>query len=379
MSALNPTTYAGDFAYIWRPSSEYLERKLEDHRLQFALLQLCATVFGCSMWVWDYTTDPEGAKNTVFLHLWYLVLLVNVYNAITRTRASILVPTAVLTGWLSIVVFVTTLDRLHNGFSFGAGGFMFFMLMALAVFPGFSWRVTLGLVVIGTCIPPAMGLAGWVHGFEYGYYNALMWPSCIVVIVSATASELKYLQRHRLERLFEYESNHDALTGVRNGHFFKPYLKRALAEGRLHGAAPSVLAIDIDHFRRINEQYGRAAGDRVILKLTEIGNQILNRRSDVFARIGGEEFSVLLPTTTAKAAFALAERIRLAVEACEVIGSQGERMRFTVSIGVARGVGPGHAREQEADLLARADLALYQAKNSGRNRVCVYEENLAAA
>ncbi|QDL53444.1 GGDEF domain-containing protein [Rhodoferax aquaticus] len=379
MPALSLSSMAEDLAYIWRPSRDYLEHKLEDHRLQFALLQLCATLFGCAMWGWDYTTDPEGAKNTVLLHLWYLVLLVNVYNALTRTRASILVPIAVLTGWVSVVVFVMTLDRLHNGFSLGLGGFMFFMLMALAVFPGFSWRVTLGLVVVGTCIPPAMALAGWVQGFEHGLYSALMWPSCVVVIGGATASELKYLQSYRLERLFEYESNHDALTGAHNGTFFKPYLKRAMAEGRLHGAAPSVLAIDIDHLRRINEQYGRAAGDRVILKLTEIGHRVLGRHSDVFARMGGEEFSVLLPATTVKAAFALAERMRLAVEQSETTGPKGESMHFTVSIGVARGMGPGSAREQESDLLARADLALYQAKNSGRNQVCVYADNLSEA
>jgi len=132
------------------------------------------------------------------------------------------------------------------------------------------------------------------------------------------------------------------------------------------GHAPlSVLMIDLDFFKDVNDQYGHQAGDEV---LSLVAQRILLsiRKTDLLARYGGEEFSVLLPETRSEGASVIAKRIRLAI--CETpINVDEHHVAVTVSIGVA-----SHANDDEVDpqiLLKKADLALYRAKAAGRNRI----------
>lgn len=161
------------------------------------------------------------------------------------------------------------------------------------------------------------------------------------------------------ERLSEL-AHTDALTGLYNRRAYDQELAREWRRVQRNGAALSVLLIDADHFKSINDQHGHAVGDRVLQALAAL-IQRSAREIDVAARIGGEEFAVLLSDTGATSALNVAERIRSQIAQSDTMPVTG----VTVSIGVATLA----AEESAASLQHRADQALYMAKSQGRNRV----------
>lgn len=165
-------------------------------------------------------------------------------------------------------------------------------------------------------------------------------------------------------------SQQDPLTGVANRRCFDYRVASEFLRARRFGRNLSVVTLDIDHFKRINDHWGHAVGDRVLKKLCESVQSEL-REVDLLARVGGEEFTVLMPDTNLDGAFQLAERLRLCVMAQEL--TEGEDViRFTASFGVAA-LGPEDKSADDA--LKRADVALYAAKAAGRN--CTMRENAA--
>lgn len=155
----------------------------------------------------------------------------------------------------------------------------------------------------------------------------------------------------------------DSLTGIYNRHAFNELAGKELARASRSGAALSLLAIDLDHFKLINDRHGHATGDAVLKATTSaIASEL--RQQDVFARYGGEEFNALLTDTDAERALRVAERIRQRVEASRVAAGDDE-LAVTISIGVAT-----FSPDKDFSLLMLgADLALYHAKAAGRNRV----------
>ena len=129
-----------------------------------------------------------------------------------------------------------------------------------------------------------------------------------------------------------------------------------------------MLFIDLDHFKAINDQHGHATGDVVLQCVGHLIAQSV-RQSDLAGRIGGEEFAVLLPDTDAQGALVLAEALRRAIEAAQP-EAQGLRLSISASIGVALG---GMAEQNMQDVQHQADLAMYEAKAAGRNRVTLFK------
>jgi diguanylate cyclase (GGDEF)-like protein len=165
----------------------------------------------------------------------------------------------------------------------------------------------------------------------------------------------------------------DVLTGWHNRRYLAVRLKEELARARRDGSKLVCLMLDIDHFKRVNDSWGHAAGDAVLRELAQrIDFQV--RASDVAARYGGEEFVVLLPSTDVTSASKLAERIREEIAASPIVLPCGESVTITASIGIAE-VSPGPDEEDLKTLgdalIARADVALYAAKSEGRDRVVV--------
>jgi diguanylate cyclase (GGDEF)-like protein len=160
----------------------------------------------------------------------------------------------------------------------------------------------------------------------------------------------------------------DALTGLFNRYGLQHQLAREIAEARRYGRELCCLMIDIDKFKTVNDTYGHLVGDRVIQQTADVLIQAL-RKSDALFRYGGEEFLVLLPETGLEGAATLAEKVRWLAERAS-FGDDQNPFNITLSVGVAelRFGESGH------DMIARADLALYQAKEHGRNRVEVAEE-----
>ena len=180
-------------------------------------------------------------------------------------------------------------------------------------------------------------------------------------LVATDISKLKQLQR-QLQNL----ADHDALTQCYNRRRILEISETHLKKARRYQQDFSVLLFDLDHFKRINDVYGHAVGDQVLIGFVERVKAEL-RNPDDFGRVGGEEFIALLPDTNARSALALSERIRLTIADWECPPLRGDRV--TVSIGIAEF---SLQLQRMDEIVAAADHALYQAKAHGRNCVRLY-------
>lgn len=159
-------------------------------------------------------------------------------------------------------------------------------------------------------------------------------------------------------------AEHDALTGVLNRRAIVARLRGAFLHARSTGAPLSLLFLDLDHFKQVNDNFGHRAGDQCLRAVVDpIAGEL--RQDDALGRYGGEEFLVVLPNVVARDAEAVAERIRASVQDLPMLIS-GKRIDLTLSVGIASLAADMHTPE---DLIERADVALYRAKAGGRNRV----------
>lgn len=164
--------------------------------------------------------------------------------------------------------------------------------------------------------------------------------------------------------ILKRSAHYDPLTGAGNRRYFSERLEEQFRLAGRHRQPLSLIMLDLDHFKRVNDEFGHRAGDEILKGVSQVIRPLL-RTGDVFARYGGEEFVILLPSTDITGGRRLAERLRRAVE--ETVFSQnGLELRQTISLGVAQHT--GEHNDPEA-LLELADQGLYRAKNAGRNRV----------
>ena len=178
----------------------------------------------------------------------------------------------------------------------------------------------------------------------------------------------------RLKDELQRQAHTDSLTGVANRRSFFERAEHEFAHSRRHGAPLSLIAVDVDHFKQINDEHGHPVGDRVLQGFVQCCQDHL-REGALCARTGGEEFCILLPGVPADAAQAIAERIRTAVAAA-CLSPEHPALRVTASFGVT-GLGP--ADPHFGAVYSRADRALYTAKQQGRNCCCVlYSGEMAA-
>ncbi len=157
----------------------------------------------------------------------------------------------------------------------------------------------------------------------------------------------------------------DPLTGVFNRRYFLELGSAEFAKARRHQRQMSVIVLDADNFKSINDSYGHAGGDAALKQLTRLCRAV-GRQGDLIGRFGGEEFVICCPETDLEGARQLAERLRLQVESSELL-FDGQPIRFTVSLGVTAMSGDDTAID---DMLRRADRLLYRAKAGGRNQFC---------
>lgn len=169
-----------------------------------------------------------------------------------------------------------------------------------------------------------------------------------------------------LQEKLQAQANHDFLTGLPNRRHFMDKASTEVARSNRYGGSLSLLMIDIDYFKRINDNYGHQAGDIVLQRFSQQCKAQL-RDIDLLCRHGGEEFAVLLPETGLEQALEVAERLRACAASSEIKLGNGPSIHLTISIGVA--VASREASLQQ--LLVQTDAALYSAKQSGRNKVCL--------
>lgn len=162
-------------------------------------------------------------------------------------------------------------------------------------------------------------------------------------------------------------SHTDPLTGLHNRRQMMKILEKEMARSNRTGDTLSLILIDVDNFKKINDVYGHQKGDQVLKKLAEIFRKHL-RPYDSVARFGGEEFTLILPSTDSREAFRIADRVRQ--EVAQMVDGDHEGLKVTISLGVT-----SHSKElaQSCDeFIRKADYSLYQAKHEGRNRVIVH-------
>ncbi len=166
-----------------------------------------------------------------------------------------------------------------------------------------------------------------------------------------------------------YQARHDVLTGLTNRRGFEDEANRMLTRQRKAGKAPALISIDLDHFKRVNDRFGHPAGDEVLVIFSALLRASV-RPGDLVGRIGGEEFSILLPSASESSATAVGERIRKRVASTDFSAIDLD-LQMTCSIGVA--VGDEQDTDSMSDLMALADRRLYKAKQAGRN--CVIDSD----
>lgn len=173
-------------------------------------------------------------------------------------------------------------------------------------------------------------------------------------------------------------SSKDALTGLVNRRSFEMALGREIDRVARSGESALLLVLDIDHFKAVNDTHGHAAGDVVIQAVARVIGQMV-RPMDTVARVGGEEFAVILPNCPSSFGLTVSERLRAKVEALQITLPNGQTIKITISLGGA--FAPQWVRSSSLLWMERADRQLYRAKAEGRNRVCLepHTESMVSA
>jgi diguanylate cyclase (GGDEF)-like protein len=183
------------------------------------------------------------------------------------------------------------------------------------------------------------------------------------------------LRVHRVEQEMRNLASYDSLTGLLSRHAFFDNANNYVSLAKREHRPFSVMIIDLDHFKLINDRYGHPAGDAVLKLFADVTNSVA-RRSDIVGRMGGEEFAIVLPSTTAVEALEFSQRLHTAINKA-VLTFKDKAIKYTASIGLTEF--DSDSEDNIDDLLARADLALYQAKHSGRNQTAIFNPRLTQA
>lgn len=203
----------------------------------------------------------------------------------------------------------------------------------------------------------------WEHSNEVSWHELCEKADDLLKPALRLSTEISRAYADLLQQMTQLstfaELRTDPLTGVANRRAFDDALSQLLAAHESDELPLSIAMLDLDHFKRINDEQGHLTGDRVLQDLTQLLKALL-REGDVLARYGGEEFVILLPHTPLRTARNLAERARARIE---------EKLPTTISIGIAATM----PTESATSFISRADAALYTAKREGRNCVCLHE------
>lgn len=309
--------------------------------------------------------------------LFVLIGLVLAWNGFRRFigRPSISRLTLAVLG--AAVLALVTIASFQDSLQFRALGNAFLIVILSAL-------IARELLTAPKPIPPAMRATGWAYALNALVFlirivvadpNAapvaplnpdgfaafiLFWWMCMTIAVTLG---MVLMTGERLQKDLDKQANHDPLTGALNRRAFSLIAGKMMSQSRRYGKPLSVLMMDLDRFKQINDHLGHNGGDELLCRFVSVAEQVL-RSEDVFCRFGGEEFVALLPNATAELSLVAAERLRTAFAAKSAAHVKDiTPFNITVSIGIAE---LGQDEDIES-LLHRADTALYQAKGRGRD------------
>lgn len=216
---------------------------------------------------------------------------------------------------------------------------------------------------------PIISSTGKVLGTFAIYHKNIASPnsSDIERITFAANLAAIAIENRNARNELEHRVYSDYLTGLANRRYFIEQAELELSRSNRYETELSLIMLDIDFFKKINDTYGHNIGDLVLQKIADVSRTIL-RDIDIIGRIGGEEFAILLPQTSLEDSIKVAERLRIEISNASVLLENSE-VTFTSSFGVVSA-----SKSNIDNLLIKADKALYKAKESGRNRVCTFSE-----
>ena len=311
----------------------------------FCASALCI-IAGAIQWIWGterFLKAPDSAHICLPVAVTGWLTMASLVYADGKIQSG-LIPLTLCVGVLHFIHFSTLLR--HSEWRFG-GRFLGLSLLALSL----CWIARAAFDTIypqWMQSPPQTVLSTQIH-------------AVLSVFRLLTLLGFVLLASERIRNEFERLASHDSLTGALLRRSWLALAEQEMARGRRHKRPLSLLAMDLDHFKQINDTLGHAAGDQALIEF--VGAVAAHLRSqDSLGRIGGEEFVLLMPETSGESARQAAERIRLTTESLSGISP------VTVSIGIAE----MHSTDQTiTELLARADAAMYRAKTLGRNQVAI--------
>ena len=197
------------------------------------------------------------------------------------------------------------------------------------------------------------------EGLDLGAFDYIIKPYSLMVLLARVRTALR--EKERLDLLEKWATT-DPLTELLNRRFFFELAERETERSLRHNSAISYIMLDIDYFKKVNDEYGHIAGDQTLINLSHLIKKQL-RKIDFCCRFGGEEFVICLPDTELEQAREVAERLRLAVEKMP-LNCENKTFNISVSLGIAC----NKESEQPENTISRADMALYKAKAAGRNQ-----------
>lgn len=321
---------------------------------------------------WDNRVDPSGTAGTLFERLVATGYFLAAYLLVAFTRTgrrhvrAVYVTSVLVAALLILWIFL----QIQDAYVLGHGSFLAVTMAVIVIGP--TMRLSIPLALATLLIPNGaiLGLiqagvdAPGLPGLDTALNLALIHAGVGVIVVTLLVVQDRLQRQMVMDTMhFEQLAGTDPLTAVQNRRQLQAEFTRERARQRRHGQPIGVLELDIDHFKRVNDAHGHGVGDEVLRYLTRCWRGLI-REIDVLARVGGEEFVVLLPESDADGARDSAERLR-AHTAAEPVSTSVGPLDITVSIGVALAM---PADESMDDVLRRVDRALYRAKENGRNR-----------
>jgi len=329
----------------------------------FRAVLFCLLILGFN--ILDRFIDPVHANDAL---LWrsavaIAILLVQGAWVISKHKSYTLYRRLVLTHTITVPTGMTlAVAQLDMGLVYGLANFIFIYIWIPSVLPS-RRDALLGGLFSGSAIIAISWLHG-EHGLALANIICLVGLGTVLSMLTATKFEASLRRAWDHEQLAAQEARTDMLTGSSNRRHFEEVALAEWGRCKRYGRDAALLLFDLDHFKRVNDQYGHGIGDRVLRRVAALCRDEI-RDIDTLARIGGEEFALLLPETDAAQAAILAERLRQ-----RLVDERIDTGKGAISVTASFGIAPLlNGDEEWRQALRRADAALYRAKAGGRNRV----------
>ncbi len=345
-------------------SDQFIEFVDESSRQLNMLLKFSMAVVGLAFYQYiSRNLNPTSVHNSVLFFIGVFCFGSFLTFAIYATKIIqpvTLLEMSVAFAYLSLLIYIFVPLTFSQQLMAASGVVLTWALLLIEYFSISDPRLGFGAMFI---------LLGNIFGISVSFTInknfRLAWASEVEKEKDCQQLKIEIKRREKAETQLKKLAMTDPLTGVENRRSFMEHLGREKKRADRQFTPLSIINFDIDLFKHINDQFGHEVGDKVLIEITQLVEE-RHRETDVFARIGGEEFAILMPDSDLKNAQQLAESIRQAVSEKAIV-FDGKIIKVTASFGVAE-----YKTHEAIDiLLRRADKAMYDAKNAGRNRVSI--------